>query len=69
MRFKLPARQLLDDQLRRLGDEHLVVVELAAPADLVCEPDVDPTEIRARHTASRHRRSRVHAARRPAPSV
>jgi hypothetical protein len=46
MRFKLPARQLLDDQLRRLGDEHLVVVELAAPADLVCEPDVDPTEIR-----------------------
>jgi hypothetical protein len=47
MRFKLPARQLLDDQLRRLGDEHLVVVELAAPADLVREPDVDPTEIRA----------------------
>jgi hypothetical protein len=47
MRFKLPARQQLDDQLDRLRDEHLVVVELAALADLVREPDVDPMEIRA----------------------
>jgi hypothetical protein len=47
MRFKLAAREELDGELRCLGDEHLVVLHLAAPADLVREPDVDPMDIRA----------------------
>jgi hypothetical protein len=42
VRYRLAARQALDAQLRRLHEEHLVEVHLTSPADLLCEPEVDP---------------------------
>lgn len=45
MRYRLAARQELDDQLRRLREEHLVVIEVTALGDLLREPDVDPVEM------------------------
>jgi hypothetical protein len=45
VRYRLAARQELDAQLRRLREERLIVIEVTTPADLLCEPDVDPNEM------------------------
>jgi hypothetical protein len=47
MRFRLAAREKLDDELHRLREEHLVVIHLTTPSDLLREPDVEPMNIRA----------------------
>jgi hypothetical protein len=47
MRYHLAARDQLDAQLRRLRDQHLLDIEVAALGDLVREPDDDPMEMRA----------------------
>jgi hypothetical protein len=47
MRYRLAAREELDRELHRLREEHLVVVHLTAPADLLREPDVEPMDIQA----------------------
>ena len=42
MRFSLAARQRLDADLDRVRRDHVVVVELADLAHLVCAPDRSP---------------------------
>ncbi len=42
MRFTLAARQQLDADVERVRTEHLLVLELSALADLVCDPESDP---------------------------
>jgi hypothetical protein len=41
MGWELEARRVLDAQLQRLRDEHLVVVTVGAARDLLSEPDSD----------------------------
>jgi hypothetical protein len=47
VRYRLAARQELDAQLRLLREEHLVVIEVATPENLLREPELDPMELRA----------------------
>ena len=47
MRYRLAARQELDAQLRLLREEHLVVIGVATPENLLREPEADPMELHA----------------------
>ena len=47
MRYRLAARQELDAQLRLLREEHLVVIQVATPENLLREPELDPMELSA----------------------